>query len=208
MVTKSAFNDARQFYTERSGLKEKAEVAEANRLMERSGNKEEITTAANISGGPQGVAGTYPYHKKKKKKRKNEQEGDNEEIPSDPAEFISQRRSSSEGIAASAEEKGGASMLTAWHFNAKLPEYDECLAALEEGETPSFFAERYRSLLDRLQAGGMDAQDFQETSGKLEVWGEVTLHLGGQVGEPEEEPEEPAEEPEPEEPAPEEEPEA
>ena len=91
--------------------------------------------------------------------------------------FIKARRDGAAKIADEARAKGGVSILTAVHFEAKLPSYD----AMERlTDNPAKMKQRIR----RLESATMAAlaahtsmSQFQKYTGKLEAFGEVVHFL-------------------------------
>ncbi len=90
--------------------------------------------------------------------------------------FCEDRKKGAARIATQARAKGGVSMLTAWHFTAKLPEYDECIKAIKDGKPSSYFQQQQVKLTHQL-TGTRNQRKFQEISGKAEVWGEVFIKV-------------------------------
>lgn len=90
--------------------------------------------------------------------------------------FCEERKKGAKKIADQAALKGGVAELTAWHFNAKLPEYDACISALKENEDVNFFKDMLVELTAQLHEAKTQ-KAFQEIMGKMEVWGEVYLQV-------------------------------
>lgn len=85
-------------------------------------------------------------------------------------EFIRQRKEGAAKIASKAEEKGGSATLTAWHFKAKLPIYEEFTNKVDAAALERRFNElKTKVTLELTQ------KEFQELMGELEVIGEVYL---------------------------------
>jgi hypothetical protein len=95
---------------------------------------------------------------------------------SEKIKFCEDRKKGAQKILSEANAKGGVSKLTAWHFSAKLPEYDECLKAIKDEKPPEFFKQKMRGLSQELMNITVQKK-FQEVMGKLEVWGEIYLVL-------------------------------
>ncbi len=101
----------------------------------------------------------------------------NEDKADDDEEFIVKRKAGAAEIAKKAAEKGGYADLTAWHFEAKLPQYDLALRAAKDGKPLEFFEEKVQMLVEKLfenQATQTQAA-FQKLMGELEVWGEIYI---------------------------------
>jgi hypothetical protein len=93
-------------------------------------------------------------------------------------EFVKKRKSGAAEIAKKASSKGGASKLTAWHFEAKAGPYAEAERAIKEGKPVSYFEKKYKEALQALHSSGMrDQRTYQELMGELEVWGEILLQV-------------------------------
>jgi len=91
-------------------------------------------------------------------------------------EFCEDRKKGASKIYTEARAKGGAAQLTAWHFAAKLPEYDECIKAIKAGKTQSYFQQQEVKLLHQLTSI-RNQRTFQEIMGRAEVWGEVFIKV-------------------------------
>jgi hypothetical protein len=92
-------------------------------------------------------------------------------------EFCEDRKKGASKIATEAKGKGaGPAQLTAWHFAAKLPEYDDCIKAIKEKKPASYFHEQELSFIRQI-ASVKNQRKFQELMGKAEVWGEVFIKL-------------------------------
>jgi hypothetical protein len=90
--------------------------------------------------------------------------------------FCEDRKKGASKIADQARAKGGASQLTAWHFAAKLPEYDACIAAIRTNKPASYFHEQELKFIREVPSA-RNQRRFQEIMGKAEVWGEVFIKL-------------------------------
>lgn len=88
-------------------------------------------------------------------------------------EFIKARQSGAKKIAKSAKEKGGPSILTMWHFEAKEGPYNAVLEAIENDEPIAHYQEKCNKLIKRINFEEMTKKSFQEIMGELEVWGEA-----------------------------------
>lgn len=100
----------------------------------------------------------------------------NEYVADTNVKFCEDRKKGASKIAHEAQSKGGISMLTAWHFAAKLPEYDNCIKAIKENKPTSYFHQQQIKFIQQL-IGVRNQKKFQEIMGKTEVWGEVFLKL-------------------------------
>ncbi len=97
---------------------------------------------------------------------------------SELVKFCEDRKKGATKIAREAQAKGGAAQLTAWHFTAKLPEYDECIKAIKNGKAATYFQAQELKLIHQL-TGIRNQRKFQEIMGRAEVWGEVFLKVYG-----------------------------
>lgn len=87
--------------------------------------------------------------------------------------FSQERLKVAEKIASQAKSKGGFSMLTFYHFNAKLNYYEQ--ASKGEFDKEQLIKE-YKSILTKLNSpNGLNMKIFQELTGKLEVIGELLI---------------------------------
>lgn len=91
-------------------------------------------------------------------------------------QFCEDRKKGAAKIAQDARSKGGPAQLTAWHFAAKLPEYDECIKAIKAGKPSSHFQQQEVKLIHQL-TGIRNQRTFQEVMGRAEVWGEVFIKV-------------------------------
>lgn len=94
-------------------------------------------------------------------------------------DFFVKRQNGAKDIARKAKKKGGASMLTAWHFEAKEKPYDEVLTAIEDKKEKSFFEKKCRELMREINFNNMTQKQFQAKMGELEVWGEALYKVFG-----------------------------
>jgi hypothetical protein len=95
---------------------------------------------------------------------------------SDKLKFCEDRKKGAQKILTESSAKGGVARLTVWHFNAKLPEYDDCIKAIKDNKPPEFFRQKMRTLSNELMNITVQKK-FQEVMGKLEVWGEIYLEV-------------------------------
>jgi len=90
----------------------------------------------------------------------------------DLVKFCEDRKKGASKIATEARAKGGAAQLTAWHFAAKLPEYDECIKAIKNGKSAEYFKQKMLKHMRNASTVG-NQKKFQELLGKAEVYGEI-----------------------------------
>ena len=84
--------------------------------------------------------------------------------------FVVKRLSGAEAIAKSSKAKGGDSMLTYEHYNAKLPIYKAARAKFDVEKAKKEFSELQNKLSYSLQQ-----TEFQKLMGELEVLGELII---------------------------------
>lgn len=87
------------------------------------------------------------------------------------------RKEGAEKIAVSTKEKGGPSKMTAWHFQAKLPQYDSVFKVLSEPDPENKVKAKFDQLVASLSSKMDSQRHFQEIMGEIEVWGEVLVQL-------------------------------
>ncbi len=92
-------------------------------------------------------------------------------------EFFDKRLAGAKKLSAQAKEKGGPSILTHYHFAAKIKQYEAVEQAIRQNKDVAFFESKYRNLLSQLQSLNMTQRQFQALSGELEVWGEAIVQL-------------------------------
>jgi len=98
-------------------------------------------------------------------KKKNEME-----------EFAEKRKSGAEKIIQNARSKGGVAKLTMYHFEVKLPYYQDA----ENGKFDYKKAEKeYKSIMSQAMSLNMSQKKFQELLGQAEVIGELILKNKG-----------------------------
>jgi hypothetical protein len=90
--------------------------------------------------------------------------------------FCEDRKKGAQKIASEAASRGGAARLTAWHFNSKLPEYDECIKAIKDDKSPEFFKNKMRNYI-KAATNTTNQKTFQELLGKAEVFGEIYYEI-------------------------------
>lgn len=93
--------------------------------------------------------------------------------------FCEEREKGASKIAKDAAAKGGYAKLTAWHFEAKHPEYELCQKAIDQKKSASYFKDQMVKYLNEAR-GTSDQKRFQVAMGKAEVWGEVYHKLQGE----------------------------
>lgn len=91
--------------------------------------------------------------------------------------FFEKRKAGAEKISHQAKEKGGPAILTHWHFDAKNPQYQKVLKAIENKKNKEYFLEKYKKCLKKLNKDNFEQKEFQSLSGELEVWGETIARL-------------------------------
>jgi len=94
-------------------------------------------------------------------------------------EFFITRQKGAKKIAKAAKEKGGASILTMWHFEAKDTPYSKVIKAVKDGESIDFYEENFEKLMKQLDIKDMSQKGFQALIGEIEVWGEAICKLKG-----------------------------
>ena len=107
-----------------------------------------------------------PKHKAKISEAKQEQ-----------LDFFQKRKAGAAEIAQKAKKKGGASILTYWHFSAKATPYNEVIRAIKNDEPESYFLSKCKEIFATIQCGKMKQRNFQKAMGKMEVWGEALAEL-------------------------------
>lgn len=113
-----------------------------------------------------GEKGEPAAHQKKVKAAKQE-----------TLKFFIKRKDGAAKIAAQAASKGGPAQLTAWHFSAKAKPYREVLQAIKTNKDQKFFNAKYKEHARKIAKGGLTQKQFQEVTGRLEVWGEACAKL-------------------------------
>lgn len=92
-------------------------------------------------------------------------------------DFFETRKESARKTANEARQKGGPSLLTSWHFFAKIEPYQEIISAIKSNRDESFFLSKCKSALSKIHCGKMTQKSFQEHMGILEVYGEALAKL-------------------------------
>lgn len=88
------------------------------------------------------------------------------------------RKDGARKIAEEAKSKGGPSQMTAWHFYAKLPQYEQVFSVFRNSDPVSTVRTKFKSLVAQLsKVENMSQKEFQELMGEIEVWGEVLVQL-------------------------------
>jgi len=91
-------------------------------------------------------------------------------------EFIEKRKAGAEKIARAAETKGGYSILTAYHFQAKAKPYADVYKHQGQEESSSYYKEKAMEALDKLKKlDNLSQKEFQAITGVLEVYGEAYI---------------------------------
>lgn len=106
-------------------------------------------------------------------------EGSLERKQKTPLKFFEKRFQGAKKISEQAKKKGGTSLLTHYHFAAKLEQYESVEEAIQQGKDKKFFESKYQNLLSQLKTLDMTQKEFQSLSGELEVWGEAIVKLFG-----------------------------
>lgn len=97
------------------------------------------------------------------------------ENPDDLKEFVKKRSAGAKKIARSAKDKGGYSLLTAEHFEAKETPYKQSLAHAKDKDS-SFIKRKADDCFDKLKKWDkMSQKEFQWVMGQLEAYGEVYI---------------------------------
>lgn len=111
--------------------------------------------------------GESKEHKNKVKKRHKE-----------TIDFFEKRREGARNIANQASSKNtDASKLTYWHFRAKDIIYQTAIQGIKNNEKEIWFRNKYKQAVKNLHVDNFKQQDFQTSTGVLEVWGEVISEL-------------------------------
>jgi hypothetical protein len=91
-------------------------------------------------------------------------------------EFVKKRKEGADKIRKTAEDKGGASKLTAIHFAAKEKPYSHALDIATEEDYKKTLKSKGDELVSKLkQWHTMSQRDFQTVMGQLEAYGEVYI---------------------------------
>jgi hypothetical protein len=91
-------------------------------------------------------------------------------------EFLHKRKDGAKKIAGQARTKGGVSILTAIHFDAKEKPYAMSLKYANDKKKALFYKKKAKEVYDRLSnLDSLSQRDFQALMGELEVWGEVYI---------------------------------
>lgn len=91
-------------------------------------------------------------------------------------DFFEARKEGAKKIAREAKAKGGASLLTALHFEAKDGCYMAVISAIKNNKLENYFRSKFISLLAKLRHKN-NQHEFQRISGEAEVWGEAISEL-------------------------------
>ena len=91
-------------------------------------------------------------------------------------EFLVKRAAGAAKIEKSAKEKGGYSILTAYHFAGKKKPYADSKKWESKEAKDKHYKEKAMEALDRLKdLDSLSQKDFQMISGEFEVYGEVYI---------------------------------
>jgi hypothetical protein len=91
-------------------------------------------------------------------------------------EFVEKRRAGADKIARAAEAKGGYSILTAYHFQAKAKPYEDVHKHQGQEDRSSYYKEKAMEALDKLKKlDNLSQKEFQAITGVLEVYGEAYI---------------------------------
>lgn len=92
-------------------------------------------------------------------------------------EFCKKRKEGAKKIAQQAESRGGAARLTQWHFEAKLPAYDECMRMFRSEKKLNDFKSHFNKTHAELRINHLTQEKFQKIMGRLEIFGEVIIFI-------------------------------
>jgi hypothetical protein len=93
-------------------------------------------------------------------------------------EFLQKRKAGASKLATQAKVKGGVSVLTAIHFQAKAKPYAESLKHADRKDKAVFYKKKTKEIYDKLRdIDSLSQREFQTLMGELEVWGEVYLKV-------------------------------
>jgi hypothetical protein len=91
------------------------------------------------------------------------------------SEFLDKRAKGAANIAATSKKKGGYSLLSAEHFDAKERPYADCVKHKNDKE---YVHKKTNEALDKLKEWDkMSQKQFQALTGVLEVYGEVYIRM-------------------------------
>lgn len=91
-------------------------------------------------------------------------------------EFLTKRAEGAAKIEKSAKEKGGYSILTAYHFAGKKKPYADSKKWESKEDKEKHYKEKAMEALERLKdLDGLTQKEFQMISGEFEVYGEVYI---------------------------------
>lgn len=91
-------------------------------------------------------------------------------------EFIEKRSAGAAKLGKAARDKGGFSMLTAFHFEAKAKPYKDADKWADKEDKAKHFKEKYKEAYAKLKnIDNLSQKEFQALSGILEVYGEVYI---------------------------------
>jgi len=88
-------------------------------------------------------------------------------------DFLAKRKAGAAKIASQAQKKGGYSILTAIHFEAKEKPYQECI---DHANNVEYVEKKADACWDKLKNWkSMSQREFQHVMGQLEAYGEVYI---------------------------------
>ena len=91
-------------------------------------------------------------------------------------EILTKRAAGAAKIEKSAKEKGGYSILTAYHFAGKKKPYADSKKWESKEDKEKHYKEKAMEALERLKdLDGLTQKEFQMISGEFEVYGEVYI---------------------------------
>ena len=97
------------------------------------------------------------------------------QVDRDMLEFIKDRRAGAQKIITQAARKAGVARLTAKHFRAKIPLYNEAEKLVKADKSLKVFKSKYMSVIAKLRKTPRNDMKFQELTGQLEVLGEILI---------------------------------
>jgi hypothetical protein len=92
------------------------------------------------------------------------------------SEFLTKRKAGAKKLEAQTRAKGGYSLLTAIHYQAKEKPYAESLKLKDDKNKEMIFKKKAKDVYDKLKdLDSLSQKQFQSLMGELEVWGEVYI---------------------------------
>jgi hypothetical protein len=92
-------------------------------------------------------------------------------------DYFDKRLSAAQKTSEQSKEKGGLSLLSYYHFSAKVKQYKAVQKAIKEGKDKNYFMKKYKEILNEMKDLNITQRKFQSLSGELEVWGESIIYL-------------------------------